>query len=298
MKIALTGSTGFIGYHLSRRLLDEGHTVYALVRRHSDTSRLPTCKNMIIVNPETELLTDYFKKTGIQGIIHLASLFISEHQSSDIGHLLNSNIKYGTWLLESAVHSDISWFINTGTFWQHYNDAEYDPVNLYAATKQAFETIAKYYIQTTDLNFVTLKLSDTFGPKDTRRKIFSLWDDIAGSKETLSMSLGEQLIDISFIDNVIDAFIRMLWLMQRLDAKNHCGKSYFVHSSKQFSLRSLSKIFEQATAKKLNIKWGERSYRKREVMHPYRIGKQVPGWKPVVSLEQGIKLTYGNGGNQ
>jgi nucleoside-diphosphate-sugar epimerase len=294
MKIAMTGSTGFIGYHLLRRLLAEGYTVYALIRKNSDRSRLPVSKNIMTFDGGAERLEDYFKERSVEGIIHLASLFISKHRSEDISNLIDSNIKYGTWLIESAVQSNVRWFINTGTIWQHYNDAEYNPVNLYAATKQAFEAIAEYYIQTTDLNFVTLKINDTFGPQDIRPKVFSLWDKIAESGEKLSMSAGEQLMDVSFVADVVDSFMMLIGLMQKNDARNHCGKSYFVRSQQQVSLRTLSEIFEQISHKKLNIKWGNKPYREREVMRPCRAGEVVPGWKPTVTLKDGIKKTYGS----
>jgi nucleoside-diphosphate-sugar epimerase len=53
--------------------------------------------------------------------------------------------------------------VNAGTTWQHYLGQVYDPVNLYAATKQAFEAILKFYTSTRDFQAITLELTDTYG---------------------------------------------------------------------------------------------------------------------------------------
>ncbi len=58
-------------------------------------------------------------------------------------------------------------------------------------------------------------------------------------------------------------------------------------------LKELSIIFEKATDTKLNISWGEREYREREVMLPWSKGNVVPGWKQQFSLAEAIKNTLG-----
>lgn len=70
-------------------------------------------------------------------------------------------------MLEACKKAETKWFLNTGTIWQNYNVSdksdEYNPVDLYAASKQAFITMAKYYTETSKLRFCTLKLCDTYG---------------------------------------------------------------------------------------------------------------------------------------
>jgi nucleoside-diphosphate-sugar epimerase len=88
---------------------------------------------------------NFFNMNNFNGVIHLAALVQSQkHSSQDIDRLLDTNIKFATKVLEISVSANVQWFINTGTFWQNFQNAEYSPVNLYAATKQAFEIIAKY----------------------------------------------------------------------------------------------------------------------------------------------------------
>ena len=191
--------------------------------------------------------------------------------------------------MECATQAKIKWFINTGTFWQNYQNANYSPVNLYAATKQAFESIAKYYIDTNQIKFATLRLSDTFGPNDTRPKIFNIWNKIAKSGDTLDMSPGEQLIDISFIDDIVAAFTLIAKHLHANLPEVPNGSVYAVKAEKRYTLIQLAALYEQATKTKLNINWGARPYREREVMMPWADGVLVPGWKAKVKIEDGIK---------
>ncbi len=290
MKILITGVTGFIGKHLSKKLLKQGNTIYAIIRKQSAREKLEQNNiKCFIDNNSTEDLITYFENEKFDGVIHLASCFIVEHKPEQIIELINSNILFSTRVLEAATRSNVKWFINTGTFWQHYENRDYSPVNLYAATKQAFESIAEYYMETSKINFVTLKLNDTYGPEDTRPKIFNLWKKAAETGEPLGMSLGEQLIDIIYIDDVIEAYVSMIKLLKNDNAREFRGKSFAVSSGNPVKLRELAGIFTKVTNKKLNIRWGERPYRKREVMVPWNKGESVPGWSPKVSLEEGIK---------
>lgn len=290
MKILVTGATGFIGQNLVTKLIENDHEVYALVRENSDTSFINKKVKKHIYNGDVLSLIDFFKEKKFDGIIHLASLFLASHNPNDISDLIRSNIQFGTELLEASKTSNVIWFLNTGTFWQNYENESYNPVNLYAATKEAFETMAKFYTQTSDLVFTTIKLNDTFGINDTRAKVFNLWTKIASTGERLEMSAGEQIIDISYIDDVISAYIQLVKCLEE-NASMHKNKTYVVTNEEKLMLKDLAKVFEKATDSKLNIVWGGREYRNREVMSPYSLGKTVPGWKQQYTLEEAIRKT-------
>lgn len=282
MNILVTGATGFIGKHLVREL-NRTHCVHILVRPSSKWTDLGV-EHCVEFNGDIEFIAHYLKANAIEGIIHLASLYIAEHKPSQIKELLMSNVYLGTALLEAAKIAGIRWFLNTGTIWQNYNSPdcadEYNPVNLYAATKQAFMTMAKYYTETSPLRFVTLKLCDTFGPDDTRRKIFSLFEEIAHTGETLDMSAGEQQMDILHVDDVVNGFIVLANMLS--DETQSLESEYVLSSGVQLSLKELASIYERKNHVHLNINWGGRPYRQREVMVPYK-GKILPNWYPKVN---------------
>ncbi len=290
-KVALiTGATGFVGSHLSRRLVNEGWKIHIITRQST----------------KLEIISDIIKKITVQkhdgtingmlGILseakpmivfHLASFFLAEHQSKDVVPLIESNLLFGTQLVEAMVRNGIYNLVNTGTSWQHNNDEKYRPVNLYAATKEAFETILRFYVEATPLRVITLKLFDTYGPNDTRPKLFNLLRSVAQEQRPLAMSPGEQLIDIVYIDDVVDAFMKAA---ERLfKGKTEKQEDYAVSSGKAVKLKDIVGIYEKIIGKKLPIKWGGRPYRSREVMMPWKKGRLLPGWRIKVGLEEGIK---------
>ncbi|MDD3744181.1 MAG: NAD(P)-dependent oxidoreductase [Lentimicrobiaceae bacterium] len=288
MKIFITGATGFIGKHLVNRFVKEGFDI-TINLYGNETS--PFKENVYIHRlTENKIEQDikFFEKGKFDGIVHLASLYLTTHKPDETVKLIDSNVRFGIHVLESAAQSGVKWFINTGTFWQHYNNAKYSPVNLYAASKQAFESIAQYYWETNQIKFCTLKLSDTYGPDDTRPKIFNLWERINKTGETLDMSPGEQIIDISHVDDIVSAFALLAKHLSNGHPKVKNGQTFAVKADKRYTLKELAKVFENCTGKKLNINWGGRYYREREVMDPWKNGVCVPEWKPKVPIEEGI----------
>jgi nucleoside-diphosphate-sugar epimerase len=288
MKIVVTGSTGFVAKAIIDTLIDNGHEIHAIVRESSDRTGINTKSNFFIDDGSSDSLIELFKEIKPDGVLHLASLFLQQHKENEVHALITSNITFGTRLLEASVQNDVPWFINTGTFWQHFENKDYSPVNLYAATKQAFQDIARFYYETQNINFVTIKLNDTFGEGDTRKKVFNLWKGLADSGENLGMSPGEQIIDISYIDDIVEAYTLMIDQLKDDTNYIYAGKSYSVSSSERMTLIELSKTYEKATGDTLDITWGERPYRDREVMFPWDKGEAVPGWKQTTSIGEAI----------
>lgn len=290
-KIFITGATGFIGLHLSKKLLSDGNELFFTLLPHEKNpfEGDHRVKSFLLNNEGIYPLIAFLKSNQIDGIIHLASFVQSaEHVPDDIEKLIDTNLKFSTLVLEAASQAGAKWFINTGTYWQHYNNSIYSPVNLYAATKQAFIDIARYYWETKRINFSTIMLYDTYGPNDTRPKIFNLWERIASTGETLDMSYGEQLIDISHVDDIVSAFSMLSLHFQNLNQLVNNGDVFVVKAKKRYTLKELASIFEETTNSKLNINWGGREYREREVMIPWESGIVVPDWEPQIAIQQGI----------
>lgn len=280
MNILVTGATGFIGRNLIKAM-SQSCEIHILVRPSTDYSFLGICHAFVFDDDIIEL-GNYMKRNQIDGVIHLASLYIAEHNPNQIKDIVLSNIYLGTALMEACKMAGTRWFLNTGTIWQNYNAIDesdtYCPVNLYAATKQSFITMAKYYTETSDIRFCTLKLCDTYGPDDTRRKIFALFEDIAKTGKVLDMSPGEQCIDIIHVDDVVTGFIHLADMLQKGDANR---QEYVLSSGKRIPLKKLAEQYSQKKNVKLNINWGGRPYRQREVMMPYK-GHILDGWEPKI----------------
>jgi len=295
MRILVTGATGYIGSELIKKLENKGYALIVLTRDTSSVNQFLDKNCKVVQFHDYEEILDIFRCENIHGVIHLASKVVVEHTPENIDNMIQSNITYGTFLLEACKESNVKWFINTGTFWQNFENKDYSPVNLYAATKEAFESISQYYTETSDLIFTTLKLNDTFGPNDKRPKIFNLWSKIAQTGEVLNMSSGKQIIDICYIEDVLNAYELLINHLKSDYAFQFKNKTFVVKSDERMSLKEMSIVFEKATDTSLNINWGGKEHRKREVMLPWEYGNVVPGWKQKYSLKEAIIKTIKKG---
>ena len=289
LKILVTGASGYIGSELVTKLTGLGCSVAVIKRVSSNLTSLNHVLDKISIyecDNSTESVIKVVKDCNPDVVVHLASLFIAEHKSADIENLIASNLLFSTQIVEAMKHNNVKFLVNTGTSWEHFNNSKYNPVCLYAATKHAFESILEYYVQTSDLRVITLKLFDTYGPRDTRPKLILFLQKLALTGEKLAMSKGEQLIDIVYIDDVIEAFLVSIKRLRSLDPKSN--ESYSVSSSDPITLKNLVRIFEEASGLKMNINWGLREYRAREVMIPWDNGCDIPGWRPEVGLLEGF----------
>jgi nucleoside-diphosphate-sugar epimerase len=286
----LTGATGFIGGHLARALLKEGWDLHVIVRPEFGSATLEDILPQLHLHTHdgsTEQLLQIVADCSPDVVFHLASLFLAQHSPSDIAQLVQSNVTFATQLTESMVQNNSWRLINTGTSWEHYESAAYNPVNLYAATKQAFQSILAYYLATTPLKAITLKLFDTYGPGDPRPKLFALLQKVAAEGKPLAMSQGEQLIDLVYIDDIVRAYLMAADCLLAGEVVGH--EQYAVSSGKPLRLRELVELYSKVTGKKLPIQWGARPYRQREVMIPWHNGTALAGWRPEVDLIEGIR---------
>ncbi|HWR06360.1 NAD(P)-dependent oxidoreductase [Sporomusa sp.] len=285
----ITGGTGYIGQCLARHLSAENWRVHVVVRVSSKEESIWSETNTPVIHRIGDKYSDLnavVRQTKPNVVFHLASLFLSQHKSCDIAPLIDSNITFGTHLVEAMVENGVRLLVNTGTSWQHYLNQSYNPVCLYAATKQAFEAVIRYYQEAKDLQVITLKLFDTYGPGDRRPKLMQLLLKQMKQKSPLDMSPGEQRIDMVYIDDVVAAF--------RLAAEYLIAGSvafsgeYAVSSGQPIKLKDLVAVFEAISGHALKIQWGGRPYREREVMRTWDIGKTLPGWQPQIPLAEGI----------
>jgi nucleoside-diphosphate-sugar epimerase len=290
--VLITGATGFVGAHLVRRLVVDGWDVHHVVWPNSDFARLGSDADRVDGHQHdgtTEGMAAIVGAARPDLVIHLASLFLSQHTSADVVGLVTSNILLGTQLAEAMELHGVRRLLNTGTSWQHFEGRDYSPVNLYAATKEAFEAVLAYYVEARALRVLTLKLFDTYGTGDPRAKLFTLLRRTADTQQPLDLSPGEQLLDLVHIDDIIDAYLLAADRLMADRVEGH--ERYAVSSGAPQSLREVVGVFEAAAGVRLPVQWGGRPYRPREVMRPWDRGRPVPGWRPKVSLLDGFRRT-------
>jgi len=287
MKTALvTGASGYLGGHVARRFLAEGWRVVALVR---PGSVLPADLAGRVLRADydgTQASAERaFACAPVEVVAHLASAVIGVHARDQVDAILDANVRFPVHLLEAMRHGSCKCIVNTGSFWQHCNSDNYAPVNLYAATKKAFEDIAQAYVANDGLRICTLVLFDTYGADDPRKKIVRLLVEAIDSPASLAMSPGDQILDLTHANDVAAAFVVAAGHLLR---DRHEGQRFMV-TGERVSLRDLVARVAQLADRPPHVELGRRPYRDNEIMNPISSLPPLPGWRREHSLDEEIR---------
>ncbi len=291
--VLVTGATGFIGRNLARALRAKGIPVAAIVRPCSDVGLLQSMGVSCHAHDgDADHLAALMDEIAPTTVYHLASRFVAEHRPADIESLIGTNLHFSTQLVDAMARTGVDCLVNAGTSWESLSNAVLEPSCLYAATKAAFGHVLDFYRSARGLRVVTLRLYDTFGPDDDRPKLMALLKRFAASGEPLAMSPGAQKICPLFISDVISGFQQAAAEVAVLEPGE--GRLYALPGPECVTLREFVARFARAYGQAPDIRWGERPYRAREVMEPWR-GPVLPGWQAQVSLDEGLRLTLEGG---
>lgn len=275
-RILVTGSTGFIGRAVLPLLANQASEI-AVVTRSSSALESSA---LTLIDAEGPVLVERIASFAPDVVIHLATHFLASHEVADIPALVRSNVEFGTFVLEGAAACSAR-FLNVNSAWQHVGGAEYAPVSLYAATKQAFFDISTYYSQVRGLDVRDVTLFDSYGPSDTRMKLVPLLLAAAKSGSPLDMSDGQQLIDLTYVDDVAAGIVHAA-LATDLPA------STVVRSWNPMTIREVVTHVESVTGASIAVNWGVRPTRPREMRTDWVFGTALPGWRPAVSFDEGL----------
>lgn len=277
VRILLTGGTGYIGRYVAEACLDCGWEVHLLTRPGSIFP--PALDGRVGRHdhqPTFESLDAVLRAVRPECVAHLASAPAGARDPEQVRQTIETNVTLPTLLLEAMAVNGIGRFVNTGTFWQHYRGEAFCPVDFYAATKQAFQDVVRHYTVNRGLAAITLKLFDTYGPDDPRRKIVTLLVDAARKGGDLGMSGGEQILDLTHVADVGRAFAHAIALAMAAPGGHEA--SYFV-SGERMSLKKLARVVTAAAGQHFAPRFGALPYREREIMVPIDPGADLlPGW--------------------
>lgn len=289
LKGVITGATGYIGSNLLRYLLEQNWELYIIAQPEFGYSNIEDVKDQIHIveyDKDINTLIDFFKLAKPDVVFHLAAAVINDYKPEQISVLIESNILFGTQVLEAMKHSETRMFINTGTYWQNYNSEGYNPVDLYAATKEAFDKIIQYYVDAYRFRCISLRLFDIYGENDNRPKLLNLLYNVAKGGGSINISPGGQLLDMIHISDVCRAYLKAYDLL--VEKTDVAFNIYSVSSGKLRTLKDIILLFEKEIDLQLNINLGARPYKNREVMRPFQVYDTLPNWSPLIDIETGF----------
>lgn len=287
-RVLITGITGYIGSHLARVLLPDWE-VFGLVRHPLRTEYIADIQDrlhLVTTDGSYTSVETAVREVRPDLVYHLAAYYTGAHGPEAAPALISSNVTFGAYLLEAMSACGCSALIYASTVMAHYGGAAYRPLNLYAATKQAFSDLLAYYADAGLVRAVTLVLSDTYGSDDRRPKILNLIKQAAQTGTRIALSSGEQDYDVVHIDDVSSAFCLA---GEGLLKGKFCGEVFQVVPERPLTLRQTVEKLCRVNAWSLNVDWGERPSTEREVRKAIRLYPPVPGWTPTVSLDNGLR---------
>lgn len=281
MKILISGTNGYLGHELKSYYEARGDSVIALSFRHTQTERLAFLNELAatLAREQPEMVINAgASQNGRDDVAALEQLVIS-----------NVLVPAAMMGLIKA-HSPRTGFITFGTSWQIGEQGEESPFNAYAAAKAALGPFAEHFAQA-GLRVATLRLYDTYGPGDTRRKIVNLIAEALLNDVILPMSPGEQMIDLVYIDDVITAVDATIETLRGPPMGE--ALTFAVRSGQPTTIVGLLELMKQVSGRSgSNIRLGAFPYRPRERFSLYPDTAAPPGWAPRVSLETGLRRIF------
>jgi UDP-glucuronate 4-epimerase len=319
MKFIVTGAAGFIGFHLSKALLEAGHNVVGIdnINNYYDTNLknarleiLQQHKNFIFYKENIankDAIFEIFKTNqDAEFVIHLAAQAGVRYSLENPFAYAESNLTGQLVILEACRHfapnlkqliyasSSSVYGANTK---QPYSieDRVDNPVSLYAATKKSGEMLAVSYnnlykIPTTGLRFFTVY--GEYGRPDMA--YFSFTQDILAGRTIKIFNNGEMYRDFTYVSDIVAGILGLVEKFSsnlQLPVTNH--SIYNLGNNKPVKLLDFVNILQEIIGQKAIIE-----------MHPMQKGDVVAtyadidastndfGFKPKTDLKEGLKNFY------
>jgi len=300
MKRALvTGAAGFIGANLTRRLLDRGDEVHAIVRPETSLWRLDRISADLHLHrsdlrDEREIL-DLVERVRPDWVFHLAAHGGYDHQS-DVGRIVQDNTALTIRLVDACLKTGFESFVNTGSsseygFKDHAppeSDA-LEPNSVYAVTKAAATLYCAFKGRQSGARLATLRLYSVYGPwEEPRRFVPSLV--AAGLDRTLPpLTSPDTARDFVFIDDVVDAYV-----LAAASEGTEPGAIFNVGTGTQTTLRQMVALIRRLLPIDQEPSWNSMADRQWDtrvwVADSRRIRESI-GWSAQVQVAEGLART-------
>jgi len=284
MTILVTGSTGFLGSYLLKAFVNNGDKVIAIKRSTSNTYRIEKyLRNVVSYDIDKTELSNIFQNHKIDLVVNTVTNY--GRKDSKISSIVDTNVIFGLKLLEESVNHNVKAFINTDTLLERN-------INAYALSKAQLVDWMRF-LSTKSIKMINIKIEHMYGPKDDENKfIYWLINQLKQNVEKVDLTSGIQKRDFIYIDDIVSAYETIIQNINTLSSFEEfelgTGASIEVKTFIEKIYRELSNTQELST--KLNF--GAVAYRANENMNMQANITRLKtlGWKPTVSIENGIQL--------
>lgn len=267
-KILLTGSTGFIGSAVLKKL-SKKNIIFCINRRKNNNLKINRNVNNIHFK-NYDQLNLILKKIKVDAVIHCATHYVKTHTHDDIKKLTDTNLLFGNIILDNLQNMNVKTFINLSTVWENYDGIKDNYFNLYSVYKKNFVNIIKYYIKIfRKVKFFNFYISDTFGLSDKRLKIINTLKLNFRKNKTTKIISSKLYLNLINVEDITDA------LIIALKHKSEPGE-YNLINKKSINIKEIVDRFNLQNNKKLKVKWLSKKFIKEKIYKK----KQFNKWSP------------------
>lgn len=304
-KVLITGADGFIGSHLTEMLVKEGANVKALSQYNSFNNwgwlEDVDCKADIEVLCGDIRDPHYIKKMSknIDVIFHLAALIAIPYSYVAPDSYIDTNIKGTLNICQAALENGVQKVINTSTS-EVYGTAQYVPIDEkhplqpqspYSATKIGADAIAESFYRAFDLPLTIARPFNTYGPRQSARAVIpTIITQIANGKKQIQLGDTTPTRDFNFVKDTCRGFIELA----KCEKAN--GQTVNIGSNYEISVGDTLNLIKKIMGSDVEFVTDEVRLRpeKSEVNRLWCDNtkiKELTGFKPQYSIEQGLKET-------
>lgn len=303
MKTLITGCAGFIGSHLTERLLKNGIEVVGIDcfsdyydRKIKEENLSVSLNNDKFTFIEKNLL-EMDEYPDVDFVYHMAAQAgVRDSWGDNFSSYTSNNIEVTWRLLEYYKELNIKKFVYSSSS-SVYGDVELPmneksqlkPVSPYGVTKLAGENLCYLYWKNYSIPTISLRYFTVYGPRQRPdMAINKFFTSILNGNEIIVYGDGEQIRDFTFIDDAVNAILMAA-------ESGVVGDVFNVGGGSSISVNKLINEIEEITGKKARVKYIEKQ--KGDVKNTEASLEKIETilrWKPKISIRTGLEK-YMNG---
>ncbi len=308
--ILVTGSAGFIGFHLTKALLDEGHEVvgidnlndyYPVSLKEARLAQLehPAFTFCRLDIADGAALGELFSRHRFRFVVNLAAQAGVRYSITNPTAYLDSNLTGFLNILEACRHHAVEHLVYASSSSVYglnekvpYSTADRvdNPVSLYAATKKANELLAHAYTHLYGFPTTGLRFFTVYGPWGRPdMAYYSFAKAITEGKTIKVFNNGDMWRDFTYVDDIITALLRIIPSPPAANEHGDRYKLYNIGNNKPVTLLEFIEILESCLAKT-----AEKEYLPMQAGDVYQTYADVDdlardfGFRPDTPLTQGL----------
>jgi NAD dependent epimerase/dehydratase len=306
-KVLVTGAEGFIGSHLTERLVELGADVTALVQYNSLNSWgwIDTFDKNIIDSIRVET-GDVRELDGMNRIIkgqevvmHLAALIAIPYSYLSPMAYVRTNVEGTTNVLEACRMHDVQKIVHTSTS-ETYGTALYVPIDEkhpmqgqspYSASKIGADKMAESFHKSFDMPIATIRPFNTYGPRQSARAVIpTIISQILAGKKEIKLGSLTPTRDFNYVKDTAEAFIKIAESDKSIGEVINAGSNY------EISIGDTVKKIINIIGTDVKIICDEERLRPEnsEVNRLWADNtkiKDLTGWAPNYSIDRGLEET-------